>query len=141
MPPMSVPGSVGAPLMAAINELQGLGLQGVHGAVFAGTPAGSIGAWRDHLLSQSSRTVDKLTIEIVGMMFDHMLRDQQVPSEIKALLSRLQFPVLKAALMAAEERGLEVAMLRLDDLRIPVGPATGPEEPADDGPWFWNTRT
>jgi hypothetical protein len=42
-----------------------------------------------------------LTIEIVGMMFDHMLRDQQVPAEIKALLSRLQFPVLKAALMDA----------------------------------------
>jgi Protein of unknown function (DUF1631) len=101
LPPMSVPGPVGAPLMAAINELQGLGLQGVQGAVFAGTQAGSIGAWREHLLSQSSRTVDKLTIEIVGMMFDHMLRDQQVPAEIKALLSRLQFPVLKAALMDA----------------------------------------
>jgi hypothetical protein len=101
IPPMSVPGSVGAPLLSAINELQGLGLQGVHGAVFAGTPAGSIGAWRDHLISQSTRTVDKLTIEIVGMMFDHVLRDQQVPDEIKALLSRLQFPVLKAALMDA----------------------------------------
>jgi len=101
MPPMSVPGPVGAPLMAAISELQGLGLQGVQGAVFSGTPAGSISAWREHLLSQSSRTVDKLTIEIVGMMFDHMLRDQQVPAEIKALLSRLQFPVLKAALMDA----------------------------------------
>ena len=101
LPPMSIPGTVGAPLMEAINELQGLGLQGVQGAVFAGTQAGSISAWREHLLSQSSRTVDKLTIEIVGMMFDHMLRDQQVPSEIKALLSRLQFPVLKAALMDA----------------------------------------
>jgi len=101
MPPMTASGPVGAPLMSAINELQGLGLQGVHGAVFAGTPAGSINAWRDHLVSQSSRTVDKLTIEIVGMMFDHMLRDKQVPAEIKALLSRLQFPVLKAALMDA----------------------------------------
>ncbi|HEX4596450.1 MAG TPA: DUF1631 family protein, partial [Burkholderiaceae bacterium] len=101
IPPMPVPGPVGAPLLSAINELQGLGLQGVQGAVFAGTQAGSISAWREHLLSQSTRTVDKLTIEIVGMMFDHMLRDQQVPAEIKALLSRLQFPVLKAALMDA----------------------------------------
>jgi multimeric flavodoxin WrbA len=47
--------------------------------------------------------------------------------------------LLKAALMAAEERGLEVAMLRLDDLRIPVGPVTGSASPADDGPWFWDT--
>jgi Protein of unknown function (DUF1631) len=101
LPPMPAQGPVGAPLMSAINELQGLGLQGVQGAAFAGTQAGSINAWREHLLSQSTRTVDKLTIEIVGMMFDHMLRDQQVPSEIKALLSRLQFPMLKAALMDA----------------------------------------
>src|SRR5882757_8125140 len=101
LPPMASAGSVGAPLLAAINELQGLGLQGVQGAAFAGTQAGSINAWRDHLVSQSSRTVDKLTIEIVGMMFDHMLRDEQVPAEIKALLSRLQFPILKAALMDA----------------------------------------
>ncbi|MBV8209837.1 MAG: DUF1631 family protein [Burkholderiaceae bacterium] len=101
MPPMPAQGPVGAPLISAINELQTLGLQGVQGAVFAGTPAGSIGAWREHLLSQSTRTVDKLTIEIVGMMFDQILRDGQVPDEIKALLSRLQFPVLKAALMDA----------------------------------------
>ena len=101
VPPMAGQGSVGAPLMSAISELQGLGLQGVQGAAFAGTQAGSISAWREHLLGQSSRTVDKLTIEIVGMMFDHMLRDEQVPDEIKALLSRLQFPVLKAALMDA----------------------------------------
>ncbi len=99
--PMVTQGPVGAPLMGAINELQGLGLQGVHGASFAGTQAGSINAWRDHLVGQSSRTVDKLTIEIVGMLFDQILRDANVPDEIKAILSRLQFPVLKAALMDA----------------------------------------
>jgi len=101
MAPMPAQGPVSVPLMDAINELQGLGLQGVHGAAFAGTAAGSLSAWREHLLSQSSRTVDKLTIEIVGIMFDHMLRDQKVPDEIKALLSRLQFPILKVALMDA----------------------------------------
>jgi hypothetical protein len=101
LPPMPSTGTVAPTLMAAINELQDLGLQGIHGAMFAGTAAGSINAWREHLIEQSSRTVDKLTIEIVGMMFDHVLRDKQVPSEIKALLSRLQFPVLKAALMDA----------------------------------------
>jgi hypothetical protein len=88
-------------LMDSLGELQTLGLQGIHGAVFAGTPAGSINAWREHLVSQSTRTVDKLTIEIVGMMFDHVLRDSQIPSEIKAILSRLQFPMLKAALIDA----------------------------------------
>lgn len=102
LPPLTAgQGSVAPNLLDALAELQNLGLEGIHGALFAGTPAGSINAWREHLISQSSRTVDKLTIEIVGMMFDHVLRDSQVPSEIKALLSRLQFPVLKAALLDA----------------------------------------
>jgi hypothetical protein len=95
------PGQTSPALMAAITELQSLGLEGVQGAAFAGTQAGSIRAWREHLAEQSDRTVDKLTIEIVSMMFDHVLRDEQVPTEIKALLSRLQFPVLKAALLDA----------------------------------------
>jgi hypothetical protein len=60
------------------------------------------GAWREMLLAKSNRTVDKLTIEIVGMLFDHVLQDNQVPAEIKAVLSRLQFPVLKVALTDAE---------------------------------------
>ena len=102
LPPLtSAPGAVAPSLLDALGELQALGMQGIHGAMFAGTSAGSINAWREHLIAQSPRTVDKLTIEIVGMLFDHVLRDPQVPSEIKALLSRLQFPVLKAALLDA----------------------------------------
>lgn len=100
--PQLPPGQAAPELLNAIAELQSLGLEGVQGSVFAGTSAGSLRAWREHLIEHSDRTVDKLTIEIVSMMFDHVLRDEQVPSEIKALLSRLQFPVLKAALLDAD---------------------------------------
>ncbi|HEU0200646.1 MAG TPA: DUF1631 family protein, partial [Burkholderiaceae bacterium] len=101
-PQLPSPGPAGAPLLEALNELQQLGLEGFSGAAFAGSNAGSINAWREHLIEKSSRTVDKLTIEIVGMMFDQVLRDAQVPADIKAILSRLQFPVLKAALLDAD---------------------------------------
>ncbi|MFZ0088511.1 MAG: flavodoxin family protein [Solirubrobacteraceae bacterium] len=43
--------------------------------------------------------------------------------------------LLKAALMEAEALGHEVALVRLDDLRIPTGPFVT-DEP-DDCPWFW----
>lgn len=102
LPSMPQVGPAEAPLLEAIGELQQLGLEGVHGAAFAGTAAGSINTWREHLVDKSNRTVDKLTIEIVGMLFDHVLQDKQVPAEIKALISRLQFPVLKAALLDAD---------------------------------------
>ena len=88
-------------LLNAVSELQHLGLQGGGPGGGADT-TGTISSWREHLVEKSSRTVDKLTIEIVGMLFDQVMRDKQVPAEIKALLSRLQFPVLKAALLDAD---------------------------------------
>jgi hypothetical protein len=89
-------------LLSAVNEFQQLGLQGLAGASLASSQTGAEAAWRGHLIEKSTRTVDKLTIELVGMLFDHVMQDQQVPDEIKALLSRLQFPVLKAALLDAD---------------------------------------
>jgi hypothetical protein len=91
-----------AALLNAVNEFQQLGLQGLAGASLSREQTGAEAAWRGHLIEKSTRTVDKLTIELVGMLFDHVMQDSQVPSEIKALLSRLQFPVLKAALLDAD---------------------------------------
>ena len=108
--PTSLP-PTGAPppdLLEAINEMQHVGIRADAG-VAAGALAPTVGvagvdqgAWREVLLAKSNRTVDKLTIEIVGMLFDQVLQDEQVPAEIKAVLSRLQFPVLKVALVDAD---------------------------------------
>ena len=88
-------------LLQSIGEFQRHDLQELGpGGDFA-LPTESIGALRDELISKSTRVVDKLTIELVGMLFDHVMQDKQVPSEIKARISRLQFPVLKSALMDA----------------------------------------
>jgi len=89
-------------LLRAVGDLQQLGLEGLAGATLASAQQGDATAWREHLINTASRTVDKLTIEIVGLMFDHMLQDPALPSEIKSMLSRLQFPVLKAALIDAD---------------------------------------
>lgn len=50
-------------------------------------------------LSQGASQVDSMTIDIVAMLFDYVFNDRQIPDAIKALLARLQIPVLKAALM------------------------------------------
>jgi len=39
------------------------------------------------------------TIEIVGLLFDAVLNDPNIPDRIKALLARLQIPMLKVALV------------------------------------------
>jgi hypothetical protein len=49
--------------------------------------------------SASLGTVDAMTIDLVAMLFDHIFDDGNIPASIKALLGRLQIPVLKAALL------------------------------------------
>jgi hypothetical protein len=44
-------------------------------------------------------SVDADTIDLVGMLFDYMLDDQQLPDGLKSLLSHLHTPYLKVALI------------------------------------------
>lgn len=50
-------------------------------------------------LNEMTKNVDEqMTIDIVAMLFEFILRDNQVPAEVRAQLGRLQFLVLKVAL-------------------------------------------
>ncbi len=103
LPAMPSFGPAPEELLSSIGEIQRHGLdEFIETGEFTGVPQSqTISAVRGELISKSTRTVDKLTIELVGMLFDHVMQDKGVPAEIKARLSRLQFPVLKAALMDA----------------------------------------
>lgn len=50
-------------------------------------------------LNEMTQNIDEqMTIDIVAMLFEFILRDSQVPAEVRAQLGRLQFMVLKVAL-------------------------------------------
>jgi hypothetical protein len=53
---------------------------------------------RDSLNSMTSDVSEQMTIDIVAMLFEFILRDNQVPAEVRAQLGRLQFLVLKIAM-------------------------------------------
>ena len=61
---------------------------------FIGTLVGSVSEGKEQF-SQ----VDADVINLVSMLFDFILEDRQLPSIMKALLSRLQIPILKVALL------------------------------------------
>lgn len=44
-------------------------------------------------------SADADVIDLVGMLFDYMLQDEQLPNAVKALLSRLHTPYLKVAIL------------------------------------------
>jgi hypothetical protein len=63
-----------------------------------------------HLLVDLQRTgalpamgpAGDMTIDIVAMLFDYILEDKNVPEGIRAMLARLQIPILKVALIDRE---------------------------------------
>lgn len=57
---------------------------------------------RDELSKMSSNTNEQMIIDIVAMLFEFILRDGHVPAEVRAQLGRLQFLVLKVALLDPE---------------------------------------
>ncbi|MHA6204371.1 DUF1631 domain-containing protein [Dyella soli] len=57
-----------------------------------------IGSLRGERPSQVS-TIDEDTIDLVGMLFEFILEDRNLPTEMQVLLARLQIPYLKAAIL------------------------------------------
>ncbi len=52
-------------------------------------------------IGQMAPTQD-MTLEIVSLLFDYILQDKSIPDALKALLGRLQIPVLKVAILERE---------------------------------------
>jgi hypothetical protein len=92
-------------LINAINEIQKLSALALASAQHGGpAPDAAINAaeLRNKLVEKATEQVDKLTIEIVGLLFERINSDKHVPREIKELLQRLQFPLIKVALTDPE---------------------------------------
>lgn len=75
---------------------------------------------------------DKVIIDIVAMLFDYILDDDNIPDSMKALIGRLQIPLLKVALLDRSffSRKSHPARRLLDTL---ADGAIGWNESADEG--------
>ena len=56
----------------------------------------------DSKIGQQASQVDSMVIELVARLFDFVFEDDNLPDAIKVLLSRMQIPVLKAAMLDTE---------------------------------------
>ncbi|MGC9163665.1 MAG: DUF1631 family protein [Thiomonas sp.] len=81
-----------------------LGLRDVH---WRDEPAGTTAAvnlieqHRQSLYEAASRPLERLTIDVVSLLFDHILADPKLLPAVKAQLARLQIPVLRLGLRDA----------------------------------------
>jgi hypothetical protein len=101
----------GAPIISTVDLHEGLtrlqsgqsgfDVGGAHVA-FAGVPEGMHNVLRDlqeSPLGRKANQLESMTIEMVAMLFDFIFETRDLPDGIKALLARLQIPVLKAAML------------------------------------------
>src|SRR6185436_1165393 len=99
-------GPVDAELLAVIGEAQRLNAGTVAAlpqhAVRSNGVALDTALLRTQVSDKAERRVDKLTIEIVGLLFERIDQDRLVPAPIKQQLQRLQFPMIRVALTDPE---------------------------------------
>jgi hypothetical protein len=101
----------GAPIISTADLHEGLTrLQAGHSdfdvggaqVAFSGIPEGLHNVLRDlqeSPLGAKANQLESMTIEMVAMLFDFIFETKDLPDGIKALLARLQIPVLKAAML------------------------------------------
>src|SRR5436190_17715385 len=137
----------GAPIMATpilgegLARLQagetGFDLGGGTFVQFSGIPEGKHNVLRDlqqSPLGKKANQLESMTIEMVAMLFDFIFETKDLPDGIKALLARLQIPVLKAAMLdgaffAKKSHPSRLLVNGLAQAGLGWSPAMGNEDP------------
>ena len=136
----------GAPIISTASLHEGLtrlqaGQTGfdVEGAMvsFSGIPEGLHNVLRDlqeSPLGQKANQLESMTIEMVAMLFDFIFETKDLPDGIKALLARLQIPVLKAAMLdgaffAKKTHPARLLVNALAEAGLGWSPSMGNEDP------------
>jgi len=103
----------------------------------SGIPQGKHNVLRDlqeSPLGQRVNQLESMTIELVAMLFDFIFETRDLPDGIKALLARLQIPVLKAAMLdgaffAKKSHPSRILVNALAQAGLGWSPAMGNDDP------------
>jgi hypothetical protein len=102
--PGGPPALEGTALLSSLSQLQHGNLSAITSGSIALPQGGDVGA--TNVLTQLKETnvgasmgqMDAMTLDIVSMLFDQIFDDPKVPAGVKALVGRLQIPILKIAI-------------------------------------------
>ena len=76
-----------------------VGDEAATGSESALLPLNRIPYIRAAIADQIVNSTDKITIDVIGLLFDYIFRDPSIPESLRSRFSRLQVPVLKTALV------------------------------------------
>lgn len=104
--PQGGPAAQNLSVVSALTKLQHGQLEGLVGngssldaAALAGGYANVLRDIKTTAVAGTMGQMDAMTLDIVAMLFDYILDDRRIPDAMKALVGRLQIPVLKVAML------------------------------------------
>jgi hypothetical protein len=90
-PVIVAPATLPAPMPAAMPA--GMG------SVVVPVPLNQIPLIRAAIEDKISSPTDRVTMDVIGLLFDYIFRDASIPDSLRAVFAPLQAPVVKAALL------------------------------------------
>jgi hypothetical protein len=81
------------------GQVEGFMAEGFDGARLADGQVNILREIRGSSVAGAMGQMDAMTLDIVAMVFDYILDDRRIPDAMKALIGRLQIPVLKVAML------------------------------------------
>src|SRR5207249_353453 len=83
-------------MIAATDAAASAGARGTEATV---VPFNRIPWIRAAVADRVTNPTDKITIDVIALLFDYIFRDPSIPESLRRLFGRLQVPILKAALL------------------------------------------
>ena len=97
--------STSTPLFATLGHCQRLDLASAlaqsapQGAPTGEVPFNLVPHIRTIIADQISNPTDKITVDVISLLFDYIFRDPSIPQSLRSLFGRLQVPIVKVALL------------------------------------------
>src|SRR5665213_1774248 len=69
------------------------------GTVSSGVPFNLVPHIRTVIADQITNPTDRITVDVISLLFDYIFRDPSIPQSLRSLFGRLQVPIVKVALL------------------------------------------
>ncbi len=91
--------TISIPLLTQLQRGEAISTGGLDPALLHNGSVNILHDLRSSGMVANDNHVDAFTIDIVAMLFDYIFDDRSIPDKLKALIGRLQIPVLKVAML------------------------------------------
>jgi hypothetical protein len=87
------------PLVAQLKQFQKMAASGQLIGEKSSLKKSQLSALRDQIDLEKASLMERMTVDVVAMLFEFILEDEQIPAQLRERIGRLQLPILKAAVL------------------------------------------